>query len=112
MNLNDIFVNTQVLQYLATAAAVLILLGINVLALRYGLGKHIAAGIEWYRRNEPKIAAAVDEPTDNVNMQLEKLTGISAATWAGILPVIEKALKAGIEAIPQPEQSAPEPPTA
>lgn len=111
MDLNTLFVNTQVLQFLATAAAVLVLLGINALAFRYGLGKQITAGIEWFKRNELKIAAAIDEPTDSINVQLEQATGVSAATWAAILPLIEKAIKAGVEAIPLAEK-APEPPSA
>lgn len=107
MNLNDVFVNVEVLKLLAQVFAMLVLGGLSVLAIKYGFAKPLAQARDYLKSHQATIIAQIDEPTDPFIVKLSKETGISVDVLVKLLPEVFKAFVAGMSAIPlgepQPE---------
>jgi predicted PurR-regulated permease PerM len=123
MNLHEVFANPDILKSLATILAALLMAGGIALVSLSGLKLSVkqAQQVRYYwREYYPTLRAQIDQPTDSIPSALDRiLDRVLYADWDKLISAAAVALVDSVnkhvdpqEAIPQPEQSAPEPPSA
>lgn len=101
--MENLFNNQALWNAVGIAVAALIIFVLTTYAAKIG-SKNLRMVKFYWGKFEPVAVEAVDQSTDKINVQLEKLTQIPASTWAMIIPSFLLALgdmleKAAVEPV-------------
>lgn len=111
MEMNDVFAQTEILQYLLTFAAgalVLVVAGlIGMVGIKF-TAKQMRDAAYYWRQYEPAIRAQVDQPTDKLPVLFDRaLDRVLFADWDKLVSAFALAVIKIINERAKPEETIP-----